>query len=130
MFGSPETTPGGKALKFYASIRLDVRKVDTIKDGSDVMGNRTRVKVVKNKLAPPFKLAEFDIMYGAGISKEGCVLDVAIEKNVVEKSGSWFSYNGEKIAQGRERAVAYLESNPEIAAEIKDKILHAFHNPV
>ena len=122
MFGSPETTPGGKALKFYASIRLDVRKVDTLKDGSDVLGNRTRVKVVKNKLAPPFKLAEFDIIYGAGISKEGCVLDVAIEKNIIEKSGSWFSYNGNKIAQGKENVRNILANEPELTQEIINKI--------
>ncbi len=122
MFGSPETTPGGKALKFYASIRLDVRKVDTLKDGSDAMGNRTRVKVVKNKLAPPFKVAEFDIIYGAGISKEGCVLDVAIEKNIIEKSGSWFSYNGEKLAQGKENARNILANEPDLLNEIIAKI--------
>lgn len=122
MFGSPETTPGGKALKFYASIRLDVRKVDTLKDGSDVMGNRTRVKVVKNKLAPPFKFAEFDIIYGAGISKEGCVLDMAIERNIIEKSGSWFSYNGNKIGQGKENVRNVLANDPEMFAEIEAKI--------
>lgn len=118
MFGSPETTPGGKALKFYASIRLDVRKIDTLKDGSDTVGNRTRVKIVKNKLAPPFKLAEFDIIYGAGISQEGCVLDIATEKGIVEKSGSWFAYNGQKIGQGRENARNYLINNPDILEEI------------
>lgn len=122
MFGSPETTPGGKALKFYASIRLDVRKVDTIKDGSDVMGNRTRVKVVKNKMAPPFKIAEFDIIYGAGVSKEGCVLDVAIEKGIIEKSGSWFSYNGEKLAQGKENVRNILANEPDLLNEIVAKI--------
>lgn len=118
MFGSPETTPGGKALKFYASIRLDVRKTDTLKDGSDSVGNRTRVKIVKNKLAPPFKIAEFDIIYGAGISQEGCVLDVASDKGIIEKSGAWFSYNGQKIGQGRENARNYLINNPEILNEI------------
>ena len=122
MFGSPETTPGGKALKFYASIRMDVRKVDTLKDGSDAMGNRTRVKVVKNKTAPPFKIAEFDIIYGAGISKEGCLLDVAIEKGIVEKRGSWFSYNGEKLAQGKENARNILANEPDLAKEIEEKI--------
>ena len=122
MFGSPETTPGGKALKFYASIRMDVRKVDTLKDGGDAMGNRTRVKVVKNKTAPPFKVAEFDIIYGAGISREGCILDMAIEKGIVEKSGSWFSYNGEKLAQGKENARNILANEPELAKEIEDKI--------
>lgn len=125
MFGSPETTPGGKALKFYASIRLDVRKADTLKDGSDVLGNRTRVKIVKNKLAPPFKVAEFDIIYGAGISKEGCVLDVAIEKGIVEKSGSWFSYNGNKIAQGKENVRNILANDPDLTQEIIDKIKEA-----
>lgn len=122
MFGSPETTPGGKALKFYASIRLDVRKVDTIKDGSDATGNRTRVKVVKNKMAPPFKIAEFDIIYGAGISREGCVLDVAIEKGIIEKSGSWFSYDGQKLAQGKENARNVLANEPELFDEIVAKI--------
>ncbi len=118
MFGSPETTPGGKALKFYASIRLDVRKTDTLKDGSDSVGNRTKVKIVKNKLAPPFKIAEFDIIYGAGISQEGCVLDVASDKGIIEKSGSWFAYNGQKIGQGRENARNFLINNPDILAEI------------
>lgn len=122
LFGSPETTPGGKALKFYASIRLDVRKVDTIKDGSEVMGNRTRVKVVKNKMAPPFKIAEFDIIYGAGISKEGCVLDVAIERGIIEKSGSWFSYDGSKLAQGKENARNILANEPDLLNEIVAKI--------
>ena len=111
-----------KALKFYASIRLDVRKVDTLKDGSDVMGNRTKVKVVKNKLAPPFKIAEFDIIYGAGISKEGCILDMAIERNIIEKSGSWFAYNGNKIGQGKENVRNLLANDPELIAEIEAKI--------
>ncbi len=122
MFGSPETTTGGKALKFYSSIRLDVRKTDVIKDGSDFVGNRTRVKVVKNKLAPPFKQAEFDIIYGKGISNEGCIIDFAVELGIIEKSGSWFSYNGEKIGQGRENVKAYLEKNPEFSEEIQNKI--------
>ena len=122
MFGSPETTPGGKALKFYASIRLDVRKIDTLKDGSDSVGNRTRVKVVKNKLAPPFKVAEFDIIYGLGISNEGCVLDIAVEKGVIDKSGAWFAYNGQKIGQGRENARNFLANNPEIMDEVTAKI--------
>ncbi len=125
MFGSPETTPGGKALKFYASIRLDVRKVDTIKDGSDSVGNRTRIKVVKNKLAPPFKTAEFDIIYGAGISKEGSVLDIASDMGIIEKSGSWFAYNGNKIGQGRENARNYLANNPDVLEEITSKIKQA-----
>ena len=122
MFGSPETTPGGKALKFYSSIRMDVRKVETLKSGQDMVGSRTRVKVVKNKVAPPFKQAEFDIMYGEGISMLGCLLDMAIEFNIVEKSGSWFSYNGSKIGQGRDNVINYLHNNPEIADEIEKLI--------
>lgn len=118
MFGNPETTPGGKALKFYSSVRLDVRKTDTIKNGSDVIGSRTKIKVVKNKVAPPFKVAEFDIMYGEGISTLGCLIDTAIEVGVVEKSGSWFSYNGDKIGQGKENVKAYLNSHLELADEI------------
>lgn len=125
MFGSPETTPGGKALKFYSSIRLDVRRTETLKDGAEAVGNRTKVKVVKNKMAPPFKTAEFDIVFGLGVSKEGCILDLAVEKDVVEKSGSWFSYNGEKIAQGREAAKNYLSNHPEVADEIEKKVREA-----
>ena len=126
MFGSPETTTGGKALKFYASIRLDVRRVDSLKEGSEIVGNRTRVKVVKNKLAPPFKIAEFDIIYGKGISNDGCILDLAVENDLIEKSGSWFSYNGEKIAQGRENVKTYLASHPEIRDELEAKIRALF----
>ncbi len=122
MFGSPETTTGGKALKFYASIRLDVRRVDQVKDGTNIIGNRTRVKVVKNKLAPPFRVAEFDIVYGQGVSQTGCILDLAIENGIIEKSGSWFSYNDGKIAQGKENAKAYLANNPEIMLEVEIKI--------
>lgn len=122
MFGNPETTTGGKALKFYSSIRLDVRKVDIIKDGSDAIGNRTRVKVVKNKLAPPFKLCEFDIIYGKGISKEGCLLDLAIETGIIQKSGSWFAYGNEKIGQGKENAKQYLLNNPDIYVTIHNQI--------
>ncbi len=122
MFGSPETTTGGKALKFYASMRLDVRKIDTIKDGTELKGNKTRVKVVKNKLAPPFRTAEFDIMYGKGISKEGCLIDVAVEHDIIEKSGSWFSYNGEKIGQGKENVKTKLETDKELYLEIEEKI--------
>ena len=122
MFGSPETTPGGKALKFYSSVRLDVRKVETLKSGQDMVGSRTRVKVVKNKVAPPFKQAEFDIMYGEGISMFGCLLDMAIEFNIIEKSGSWFSYNGAKIGQGRDNVIAYLSNTPEIADEVEKLI--------
>ena len=130
MFGSPETTPGGKALKFYSSIRLDVRKVDTIKDGTEFIGNKTRVKVVKNKLASPFKTAEFDLMYGKGISKEGCLVDVAVEQGVIEKSGSWFSYNGEKIGQGKENVKTLLSNNKELFAEIENKVKENFKNNV
>lgn len=122
MFGNPETTTGGKALKFYASVRLDVRKVDTIKDGQDFVGNRTRVKVVKNKLAPPFKQAEFDIIYGKGISNDGCIIDLATELDIIAKSGSWYSYKGEKIGQGRENVKGYLADNPEVAKEIEEAI--------
>ncbi len=122
MFGSPETTPGGKALKFYSSIRLDVRKVDVLKDGNEIIGNRTRIKVVKNKVAAPFKTAEFDIMYGEGISLIGTLLDMAVEQEIIEKSGSWFSYNGDKIGQGKENAKLYLKQNPEICNEIENKI--------
>ena len=122
MYGNPETTPGGKALKFYSSVRLDVRKADTIKDGSEMIGNRTKVKVVKNKVAPPFKSAEFDIMYGEGISVFGCLIDAAIETGVIDKSGSWFSYNGDKIGQGKENVKAYFLNHPELADEI-DKIV-------
>ena len=122
MFGSPETTPGGKALKFYSSVRLDVRKLDTIKSGQDIIGSRTKIKVVKNKVAPPFKTAEFDIMYGEGISILGCLIDTAIDMGIVEKSGSWFRYNSDKIGQGKENVKAYLSSHPEIADEIDKKI--------
>lgn len=128
MFGNPETTPGGKALKFYSSVRLDVRKVDTIKNGQDVVGSRTRVKVVKNKVAPPFKTAEFDIMYGEGISLLGCLIDSAIECDVIEKSGSWFSYNGDKIGQGKENVKAFLTSHPEIADEINAQVREKLSN--
>ncbi len=123
MFGNPETTPGGKALKFYASIRIDVRKGDAIKDGADFIGNRTKAKIVKNKVAPPFKVAEFDMMYGKGISQEGCILDMALNEGIMIKSGSWVSYNEERIAQGRDKAVQYLQDNPEVAEEIKQKVL-------
>ena len=122
MFGSPETTTGGKALKFYSSIRLDVRKIDTLKDGDQFVGNRTRVKVVKNKLASPFKTAEFDLMYGKGISKIGCLLDVAIDNGIIEKSGSWFSYGEQKVGQGKENVKAYLEQNEALKAEIEAKV--------
>jgi recombination protein RecA len=126
MFGNPETTTGGNALKFYASVRLDIRKTAAIKDGESHIGSRTKVKIVKNKVAPPFKEAEFDIMYGQGISKIGDVLDLAVNANIVEKAGAWFSYNNNKIGQGRENSKTFLEQNPEIAEEIKNKILVKF----
>ena len=122
MFGKPEVTPGGKALKFYASVRIDVRKADALKDSDGMFGNRTKAKIVKNKLAPPFKTAEFDIIYGEGISQTGCLVDLGVENGILEKSGSWFSYNGEKIAQGRDKAKDYLAANPEVAKEIEEKI--------
>lgn len=122
MYGNPETTTGGKALKFYASVRVEIRKADALKDGSDIVGNHVKAKVVKNKVAPPFKVAEFDIMYGTGISNMGCVLDLAVENGFVQKSGSWFSYNDEKIGQGRDKAMEFLKSNPEILKELDAKI--------
>ncbi len=122
MFGNPETTTGGRALKFYSSIRLDVRKIETLKAGGEVVGNRTRIKVVKNKIAPPFKEAEFDIMFGQGISREGDVLDLAVNVNIVDKSGAWFAYNNTKIGQGRENAKQYLRDNPAVMAEIEKKV--------
>lgn len=126
MFGNPEVTPGGRALKFYSSVRLEVRRVETIKHGTDMVGSRTRVKVVKNKVAPPFKSADFDIMYGKGISKEGDIVDVASEAGIVEKSGAWYSYNGERLGQGRENIKKYLEENPSICDEIEQKIRDKF----
>lgn len=125
MFGNPETTTGGNALKFYASVRMDIRRIAQIKQGEEIIGNRTRVKVVKNKIAPPFRQAEFDIMYNQGISRSGDVLDLAVEKGIVEKSGAWFAYNGEKISQGREAAKKYLEDNPKVEAEIAKKVTAA-----
>ena len=122
MFGNPETTSGGRALKFYASVRIEVRRGDTIKIGTEPVGSRTKVKVVKNKVAPPFKQAEFDIMYGRGISASGNILDIGVEMKIVEKSGAWFSYKGERIGQGRENAKEYLETNPEVMAEIESRI--------
>lgn len=122
MFGNPEVTPGGKALKFYASVRIDVRKMDTLKDADGAMGNRTKAKIVKNKLAPPFKQAEFDIVFGEGISQEGCIMDMGIQFDIIGKSGAWFSYNGEKVANGREKMRQFLKDNPEISAEIQQKI--------
>ena len=127
MFGNPEVTAGGKALKFYASVRIDVRKADALKDSNGAYGNHTKAKIVKNKVAPPFKTAEFDIIFGKGISNGSCLIDLGVQYEVISKSGSWFSYNGERIAQGREKAVDYLENNPEVAKEIKNKILEAFN---
>ncbi|MGI6177023.1 MAG: recombinase RecA [Eubacterium sp.] len=123
MFGNPETTTGGRALKFYATMRFDVRRLESIKKGDRVLGNRTRVKVVKNKVAPPFKMAEFDIMYGTGISRSGDILDTAAAEDIVEKSGSWYSYNGQRIGQGREAVKQYLEENPALMAELEQKII-------
>ena len=122
MFGNPETTPGGRALKFYASVRLDIRRIENIKVDGEVVGNRTRVKIVKNKVAPPFREAEFDILYGEGISKSGSILDLAVNLDIIEKSGAWFSYNGGKIGQGRENAKKYLQDNPKVMAEVEQKI--------
>jgi len=122
MFGNPETTPGGRALKFYSSVRLDVRRVESIKQANEVVGNRTKVKVVKNKIAPPFKEAEFDIVYGEGISKEGSILDIAVSYDIINKSGAWFSYNGQRIGQGRENAKQYLKENPALCMEIEKLI--------
>lgn len=121
-FGSPETTAGGKALKFYASVRLDIRRIETLKDGSDAVGNRTRVKVVKNKMAPPFKQAEFDILYGTGISREGSLIDFGVEHTIVKKSGAWYTYDGEQLGQGKENARNFLLKNEDVAAEIESKI--------
>ena len=122
MYGNPETTPGGRALKFYASVRLDVRRGEQLKNGSEVVGNHTKVKVVKNKVAPPFRVAEFDIVYGEGISREGTLLDLAVEKDIIHKSGAWFSYQDQRIGQGRENTRLYLKSNPELTAEIESKL--------
>ena len=127
MFGNPETTTGGNALKFYSSLRLDIRRIDSIKDRDSVIGNRTRVRVVKNKVAPPFKQAEFDIMYGTGISWEGDLLDMAVEADIVQKAGAWFSYQDEKLGQGRENSKNYLRENPEIAKEIETKVMNHFY---
>lgn len=122
-FGSPETTAGGKALKFYASVRLDIRRIETLKDGTDAVGNRTRVKVVKNKMAPPFKQAEFDILYGVGISREGSLIDYGVDQAIVKKSGAWYTYDGDQLGQGKENARNFLLQNPDIAADIEQKIL-------
>jgi recombination protein RecA len=122
MFGSPETTTGGKALKFYASVRLDVRRIETLKDGTDAVGNRTRIKVVKNKMSPPFKVAEFDILYGVGISKEGSLIDLGVDQGIVRKAGAWYTYEGDQLGQGKENARNFLKENVDIANEIEKKI--------
>jgi recombination protein RecA len=126
MFGNPETTTGGNALKFYSSLRLDIRKIGQIKDGQEAIGNRTKVKVVKNKVAPPFKVAEFDIIFGEGISKIGDMLDLAVELEIVDKSGAWYSYNNERIGQGRENSKRFLADQPEMIAEIEEKVRSAY----
>jgi recombination protein RecA len=122
VFGSPETQPGGRALKFYASQRIDVRRIETLKEGTEAVGNRVRAKIVKNKVAPPFRQAEFDIEYGVGISSEGCLIDLGIEHGIVQKSGAFFSYDGERLGQGRNNAKAFLRENPSVATEIEEKI--------
>ncbi len=127
MFGNPETTTGGRALKFYSSVRLDVRRIESLKQGGEVIGNRTRVKVVKNKVAPPFKEAEFDIMFGEGISTQGDILDLAAENNIINKSGAWYAYDGNKIGQGRENAKQYLKDNPQVCAEVERKVRELFN---
>jgi recombination protein RecA len=128
-YGNPETTTGGRALKFYSSVRLDVRKIEILKQGGEPIGNRVRIKVVKNKIAPPFKEAEFDIVYGKGITKEGDILDLAVKEDIVDKSGAWFAYNGEKIGQGRENAKAFLRSNPVMLEEIENKVREHYGLP-
>ena len=125
MFGSPETTPGGRALKFYSTVRLDIRRIETIKVGTESIGNKVRVKVVKNKVAPPFRMAEFDIMFGEGISREGSLIDVAVEHGIVRKAGAWYTYDGDQLGQGREKAKDYLRSNPELAMQLQDQVLRA-----
>ena len=130
MFGNPETTTGGRALKFYSSIRMDVRRIDSIKQGDEIVGNRTRVKIMKNKVAPPFKQAEFDIMYNEGISRNGNIVDVGVKENIVQKSGAWFSYGDIRLGQGRENAKQYLKDNPEIALEIENKIREKYNLPL
>jgi recombination protein RecA len=122
MFGNPETTTGGRALKFYASVRIDIRRIASIKDGDQVIGGRTRVKIVKNKVAPPFREAEFDVMYGEGISREGDLIDLAVEKRIVEKSGAWFAYGGERLGQGRENAKQFLKENPDVRRTIEERV--------
>ena len=123
MFGSPETTPGGRALKFYSSVRLDVRRIETLKDGTDAVGNRVRVKVVKNKVAPPFRQAEFDIIYGVGISREGSLIDLGVEEGIVRKAGAWYTYEGDQLGQGKENARTFLREHTDIAQDIERRIL-------
>ncbi|HEY5524379.1 MAG TPA: recombinase RecA, partial [Clostridium sp.] len=130
MFGSPETTTGGRALKFYASVRLDIRRVDSIKSGDAIIGNRTKVKVTKNKVAPPFKIAEFDIMYNEGISRNGNIVDVGVKEEIVQKSGAWFSYGDIRLGQGRENAKLYLKDNPEVALDIENQIRQKYELPL
>lgn len=125
MFGSPETTPGGRALKFYASVRIDIRRIEAIKSGTDNVGNRVRTKIVKNKVAPPFRLAEFDIMFGEGISREGSLLDVAVEEGIVKKAGAWYTYDGDQLGQGREKAKKFLRDNPELSVQLQDQVMRA-----
>ena len=129
MFGSPETTPGGRALKFFSSVRMDIRRIDSIKQNGEVVGNRVRVKVVKNKVAPPFKTAEFDIMYGTGISKEGSILDLGVDHDVIDKSGAWYTYEGERLGQGREAAKEFLRTTPDLREEIEQKVRAAVGLP-
>ena len=129
MFGNPETTTGGRALKFYASIRMDVRRIETLKAQGEMIGNRTRIKIVKNKVAPPFKEAQFDIMFGKGISKAGDILDLAVANDIIDKSGAWFAYNGDKIGQGRENAKNFLQENPDIMYEVEQKVRMAYGLP-
>jgi recombination protein RecA len=130
MFGNPETTPGGRALKFYSSVRLEVRRAETIKQGTDMVGNRTKIKVVKNKVAPPFKVAEVDIMFGEGISREGSVLDIAVELDIVDKSGAWYSFKGDRMGQGRENAKQFLKENPATFAQIENQIRAHYELPI
>jgi recombination protein RecA len=125
MFGSPETTPGGRALKFYASVRIDIRRIEAIKSGTDNIGNRVRTKIAKNKVAPPFRLAEFDIMFGEGISREGSLLDVAVEEGIVKKAGAWYTYDGDQLGQGREKAKQFLRENPQLSVQLQDQVLRA-----
>ena len=122
---SPETTPGGRALKFYASTRIDIRRIESIKDGSDFTGNRVKAKIVKNKVAPPFKIAEFDIMFGKGISREGSLIDVAVEHDIVRKSGAWYTYEGDQLGQGREKAKVFLQENPDVAIQLQARVMEA-----